>query len=309
MGDYSKLNLTEINEILEDFDLGKCIRFNPQGHGISNSNYQILTESQENHLLKVSNDKDLKQLKDEQEILLALKEAGFAYSLVPKLTKKNSAVFQTPKYHGVIFPFALGEVPQISTDVLKKIAKAIAKLHKVEINNKNIREHTEVGYNLEQIDQFVQSPKCPDDYKEAYQNVFSKDDLKKLKDFKWTRTIIHGDLYFDNTLFTNGELETILDFEQSGMGEDMLDLGISISGSCLLGSELHAPYIKDFIESYNEERELSNEQRNIIPLAIHLGLFSISLWRIKRFYYGSLDPLKKHSYRELLQRSINYSKL
>ena len=155
MGDYSKLNLTEINEILEGFDLGKCIRFSPQGHGISNSNYQILTESQENHLLKVSNDKDLQQLKQEQEILLALKDSGFPYSLVPKLTLDNSPVFQTSKYHGVIFPFALGEVPQISTSILKKIAKAIAKLHKVEINSEKIREHTEVGYNLEQINQFL----------------------------------------------------------------------------------------------------------------------------------------------------------
>ena len=45
--------------------------------------------------------------------------------------------------------------------------------------------------------------------------------------------VIHGDLYFDNSLFDAGELVTLIDFEQSGRGRHILDLGIAISGSCL----------------------------------------------------------------------------
>jgi len=40
--------------------------------------------------------------------------------------------------------------------------------------------------------------------------------------------------------------------------------------------------------------------------SIILGLFSIALWRVKRFTLGDLDPDRADSYMELIQRAINF---
>ena len=64
--------------------------------------------------------------------------------------------------------------------------------------------------------------------------------------------VIHGDLYFDNSLFKNGKIVTLIDFEQSGRGRFILDLGIAISGSCLNRdkSNIDLNLLENFLKGY-----------------------------------------------------------
>ena len=116
--------------------------------------------------------------------------------------------------------------------------------------------------------------------------------------------IIHGDLYFDNSLFHEDKLVTLIDFEQSGRGRFILDLGIALSGSCLNldKTSLDEELLFAFLEGYQSKRSLLYIEKEYLRSAIAVGFFSISLWRIKRFYEGDLDARKKFNYRELLGR-------
>ena len=303
MGDYTKLQLEEAQAIADLYELGKLTKLSPLSLGISNSNYR-LEVGDLRFLLKVSNDKGQKELQQEMELLLYLNERRFPYSLVPFKTKKDDVVYTYGDKFGVLFPFLDGIPPGPSDIACEEIGRGLATLHSLKHTKEmeNIREHEVVGFGAREVYEFSRSSQCPADFKELFDLMFPHQ-LTWFMENAWAEGVIHGDLYSDNTLFKNEKLQALLDFEQGGHGEYILDLGISISGTCLEKGRLIPPLIKSFLKGYEDVRPLPKEERIHLADAIALGLFSIALWRIKRFKEKDLNPLMAESYRELLLRA------
>lgn len=303
MGDYTKLRLEEANQIGEIYDLGEIQELAPLSLGISNSNYKIVTNEQ-TYLLKVSNDKNIDQLSDEMEILHYLNKCGYPYSLLPFSTKEGKLVYELGEKFGVLFPFLDGIPPGPSDIACEEIGKGLAALHSLKHKDeiKDIRDHEEVGFGAKEVYEFTKHASCPLDFKELFDRMFPHQ-LTWFKECKWERGIIHGDLYSDNSLFKSEHLQVFLDWEQGGRGEYLVDLGISISGTCLEKGRLNPSLIKSYLRGYEHIRPLPKEERLHLVDSIALGLFSIALWRIKRFKEKNLNPLMAESYRELLLRA------
>jgi homoserine kinase type II len=303
MGDYTKLKLEEAQAIADLYDIGQLTDLTPLSLGISNSNYR-LEAGELRFLLKVSNDKGQKELQQEMELLLYISKRGFPYSLVPYQTKDGAVVYTYKDNFGVLFPFLDGIPPGPSDIACEEIGKSLAALHTLEHTEemKSIREHEVVGFGAREVFEFSKSSQCPSDFKDLFHLMFPHQ-LTWFMDNAWDEGIIHGDLYSDNTLFKNEKLQALLDFEQGGHGEYILDLGISISGTCLEKGRLNPPLIRSFLKGYEEIRPLPKEEKIHLADAIALGLFSIALWRIKRFKEKNLNPLMAESYRELLLRA------
>lgn len=301
MGDYTKLQKTEAQEILKLYGKGEVENFRALSLGISNSNYDVKTP-EGRFLLKVSNDKDHLALSKEQEILHRLQTEKFPYSLVPFTTNDGELVYEFNNYSGVLYPFVDGIPPGPSDQTCFEIGKGLATLHKVK-NVQGLRSHEEVGYGENQILEFVKSADCPDDFKEAFQNIFP-DNLEDFDENVWEEGLIHGDLYYDNTLFDNNQLAYLLDFEQAGIGPYILDIGISMSGTCLEKGRVLPELVASYLDGYESVRPLQGGEIEHLTDAILLGLFSIALWRIKRFKLGELNPEMADSYKELLYKAF-----
>lgn len=304
MGDYTKLSLDEIANIFALYshnNTGDIVSYRPLSLGISNSNYEIITNSSK-YLLKVSNDKNKNQLNDEMKILNFLKNQNYNYSIVPFSTNQNELVYEYQNMHGVLFPFVDGIPPGPGDTTCYEIGQALAKLHLVTGDTTNLRRSEELSYPPSVILEYTKSPNCPEDFKQCFEELIGG----KIHDYleeNFEGGIIHGDLYYDNTLFHNDHITAVLDFEQSGVGEYILDLGISISGSCLEKGRISLPLMRSYLEGYESIRPLKHNEIEFITEAVILGLFSISLWRIKRFKEGNLNPLLADSYRQLLYRA------
>lgn len=301
MGDYTKLQKEEAQKILKLYGKGKVENFRALSLGISNSNYDVST-SEGRYLLKVSNDKDHIQLTKEQDILHRLEQEGFNFSLVPFKTNKDELVYEFNNFSGVLYPFVDGIPPGPSDQTCYEIGKGLAALHKVK-NVEGLRPHEEVGFDTDEILEFVKTSDCPDDFKEAFQNIFP-DSLDDFKGNVWEQGLIHGDLYYDNTLFDNNKLAYLLDFEQAGLGPLVLDIGISMSGTCLEKGRILPELVASYLEGYESVRPLQGAEIEHLTDAILLGLFSIALWRIKRFKLGELNPEMADSYKELLYKAF-----
>ncbi len=311
MGVYSEIDLNEINEILKYYEMGKAVSFKPTIEGISNSNYRVELESGKRVLLKVSNDKTIEQLQNEQKILLKLKKYNFEYSLHPFETISGKPIYHHHNFYGVIFPFISGFPPVINEDSLFQIGKALGRLHSLEIHREDldsIRPHDLVGYGGLSINEYTLKPQAAPDFVEAFVDIFPER-LQNIPYDLFPSGIIHGDLYFDNSLFLDGKLVTLIDFEQSGTGRFILDIGIAISGSCLDESKenVKPKLMQAFLSGYEQSRKMLVIEKEYLDVAVLVGFFSIGLWRIKRFYEGNLDESKKYNYRELLARAKNYS--
>lgn len=301
MGDYTKLQKSEAQDILNLYGKGELVSFCALSLGISNSNYDVKTSSRR-YLLKVSNDKCHKQLTKEQEVLHHLKVEGYPYSLIPFKTNKGELVYEYSNFSGVLYPFVDGIPPGPSDQTCYGIGKALAKLHQIKAVS-TIRPHEEVGFGADEIISFVSSSDCPDDFKESFQNIFP-DNLEDFRSNVWDSGLIHGDLYYDNTLFDNNKLAYLLDFEQAGLGPFILDIGISMSGTCLEKGRILPELVTSYLQGYESERPLQGNEIEHLTDAIIIGLFSIALWRIKRFKLGKLNPEMADSYKELLYKAF-----
>lgn len=310
MASYTQIEIHEAQEILKLYALGEIQKITPLSLGISNSNYKV--ELQDSKiLLKISNDKNKNQLEDEQSILLYLNQIGFQYSLKPYHTTNGQLVYEYGKYFGVIYPFVEGIPPGPSDMTCKEVGMALAKLHTLrhdKIIMGTLRRHEEVGFGAKEIFDYTNTSKCPEDFKNAFKQFFP-DALKAFIEAPFEKGIIHGDLYYDNTLFDHNHLSTVLDFEQAGVGEYILDLGISISGTCLEKGRIILPLVNSYLEGYESVRPLKALEKKHLNDAIILGLMSISLWRIKRFKEGNLNPLMADSYRDLINKAQHYFEL
>ncbi len=307
MASYTQIKLEVASQIMKLYGLSEVSHLTPLSLGISNSNYRVNLKDQ-TVLLKISNDKNSKQLADEQAILLYLNACGYPYSLKPFQTMDQKLVYHYEQYFGVIYPFVEGIPPGPSDYTCHEVGMGLASLHAINHDQaklKTFRNHEEVGYGANEILQYTLTEKCPQDFKSAF-NTFFPDHLKSFINEPFKKGIIHGDLYYDNTLFNNNHLSSVLDFEQAGVGEYILDLGISISGTCLEKGRVLPQLVDSFLRGYESVRELPLNEKKHLNQAIILGLLSIALWRIKRFKEGNLNPSMSDSYQDLLARAKHY---
>lgn len=311
MASYTQITAREAEEILSLYGKAQTkpavINLTPLSLGISNSNYKVELVG-ETVLLKISNDKNQLQLAQEQQILFYLHQRGYPYSLKPIALKNGELVYTYGKYFGVLYPFVPGIPPGPSDMTCKEVGTALARLHRIEhdpLELQRLRSHEAVGFGPKEIRDYVASSACPQDYREAFEYFFP-DRLETFLSRPFEKGIIHGDLYYDNTLFNNNHLSTVLDFEQAGIGEYVLDLGISLSGTCLEKGRIITPLVNSYLSGYESVRPLSREEKIHLDDSIILGLMSISLWRIKRFKERNLNPMMENSYRDLIVRARDY---
>ena len=307
MASYTQIRLDEAEEILKLYGRSNVLKCTPLSLGISNSNYRVDLEN-EVVLLKISNDKNQEQLADEQAILVYLKERNYPYSLKPYPLKDGSFIYNYGKYFGVLYPFVQGIPPGPSDYTCQEVGRTIAELHSLKhdpVKLNSLRRHEAVGFGPKEILDYIQTPGCPEDFKRGFETLFP-DHLEGFMKAGFEEGIIHGDLYYDNTLFDNNKISTVLDFEQAGIGEYILDLGISISGTCLEKGRVITPLVNSYLMGYESVRILNDKELKYLDQAINLGLLSISLWRIKRFKERNLNPLMENSYQDLLVRALHY---
>lgn len=308
MGSYTKIDERAAQEILNLYGKGTVQQLTPLSLGISNSNYKVETSQKESWLLKISNDKGQEQLAAEQKILLFLKKNHYPYSLAPERLLSGEVIYQYQEYFGVVYPFIQGIPPGPSDQTCFAIGQALAKLHSLSVDSASLRNHEEVGFGAKEIANYCQQENCPQDFRDDFQQILAPR-LESFYQSRPTRTLIHGDLYYDNTLFHNDQLAVVLDFEQAGIGEALLDMGICISGTCLEKSYVSPPLIRSFLTGYQTIRPLNQTERELLDTSILLGLFSIALWRIKRFKEGELNQQMANSYQELTRRASLYYQL
>lgn len=302
MAAYTRLNPEDVQEILDIYGIKDFKTVEPLSLGISNSNYRIDLHSGESIILKVSNDKGVDDLREEQVILHALSD--FPFSLTPYKTLEGHGVYEWRQLYGAIFPFVSGSKPMGAPEELSLLGEALGRMHvysqSLSLEKTQLRCHSKVGYDLGSVLTYCEQPDALEEFKSACERLLSESDVELWKKSDLAQGLIHGDLYLDNTLFEDGKISALLDFEQSGIGRFLQDIGISISGSCLDKEGISLDKIDAFITGYEKARVLDPIEKRLLNFSVTLGLLDISLWRIKRFTEGDLDPSRKESYKELL---------
>jgi Ser/Thr protein kinase RdoA (MazF antagonist) len=94
--------------------------------------------------------------------------------------------------------------------------------------------------------------------------------------------LIHGDVFTDNTLFRDGQLVAILDFEDACEDAFLFDVAMTIHGFCFPAEQWRPDLAEAFLDAYIERRALTDPERELLPTYLRWCPLAIMGWHLRQ---------------------------
>lgn len=311
MADYTRLDEETLKRLLMAYDLDSIEKIVPLSGGQANSSYKVTT-AQRNLTLSICDEKNEQEIDRLVTLLDCLAEYDFPTTRV--IPTKNGRPFisyqQKPVY---LKTFISGNVIRdLSPQMCFQVGVAMARLHSLKLPPSLREELAENNvFELSALDDFlnrgIAHPYC--DWLEE-----KRDSLRANLDPEMDRSLIHGDLFWDNMIFSDGQLKALLDFEEACWFYRLFDIGMGIIGCCAPNGSFLRSAVKGYIAGYQSIFPLTDKEKQQLKIFIEYAGMVSSLWRFQQYNLVNPDPDKKDSYRELSTlvdqiHSINFGDL
>ena len=304
MSVYSVITLTQLEQLLTHYSLGKVIHFEGIQEGVENTNYRVTTTTGI-VILTIFESLNKADLLHILQLLHYLKENGLSCPN-PFLDKSGNTLLDLNTKQAAIFNWIPGSI----------------------VVTPSINHCYEVGLQLGKLHQLTQDYHFPVDshYDLAdwtlrfnlVKDRLSLVDQKLIHDelvFQENNSavglpvgVIHGDLFRDNVLFINDEVSGLLDFYSVGTGVLLVDIAIAVNDWCLNESSdgLDDIKLRAFLSAYETLRPLSIIELDYLPIALRAAALRFWLSRLELKYFPrsgvmiqKKDPLV---FRQLLEK-------
>ena len=280
-----------MNNLLQDisnfFGLG-VIKEIKKGGGFANENYFVVTENGA-YVIKIVLEKRFKAEDKLREQLYIERLREFNFPVVGYIkSPKGDIIYQKNDRLALIQKKIGGSHPETNEDIARQMGEKMAKLHKIPFDS------------LPEKGNWLQESYLANSIailkKNFYNNKYIRELIKLYRalDFRaenLPKSIIHSDLFADNTLFENGKLVAIIDWEEVGIGPSLLDFGIAVIGFCFRDNSFKINLYKVLYESYNKNRPFTQIEERQIEEAVKYAAIGTTIWRF--LYYNYYYPNEK----------------
>jgi len=270
MAVYTKLNKSEIEEIISLYKLKNLESFAPIEEGIENTNY-IIIANKKKYILTIFE----KRVKEQDlpffcELISLLNKSGFKCPL-PLLNLENSPISTFKRKKLTILTFISGKSKEnLSNENCEDIGKEAAKLH---LLTSNFKIHRKNALSIESWRNMFENikDKCIKIHKDLPNLIEANlKDIEKNWPSNLPSGIIHADLFKDNIIFENNKVSGIIDFTFSCNDFYALEIAICFNALCFDGVKSNLSFnvtkAKKFIDGYSSIRKLSDQERNSIKI-------------------------------------------
>ena len=270
MAVYTKLNKSEIEEIISLYKLKNLESFAPIEEGIENTNYVIIANKKK-YILTIFE----KRVKEQDlpffcELISLLNKSGFKCPL-PLLNLENSPISTFKRKKLTILTFISGKSKEnLSNENCEDIGKEAAKLH---LLTSNFKIHRKNALSIESWRNMFENikDKCIKIHKDLPKLIEANlKDIEKNWPSNLPSGIIHADLFKDNIIFENNKVSGIIDFTFSCNDFYALEIAICFNALCFDGVKSNLSFnvtkAKKFIDGYSSIRKLSDQERNSIKI-------------------------------------------
>lgn len=306
MPQYTTLSTEELSEILKHYNIGRPLKLEDVHGGYGNSNFKLIT-TEGVFLLKICDEKDIDQLKMQVELLDHLKQHSYP-TVYPILQESHESLLITDKIQVMIYPFLNGGIPQPSNQVSTQIGEALGRLHSIPA----LPNLPCFPMGIFEIMPFLQEVKNTHFYDHPFITWLTSE-LEWIKpelDKPLPTGLLHGDLFLDNTLFDGDKLMAILDFEEACYDKMMIDIGMTIVGSCYtIQHQLDNACVHDFLDAYNNIRLMTAEEWESLDCYVHYAALCIAFWRFRQFNIRHPNESNADKYFEMITRSANWQSI
>ena len=270
MAVYTKLNKSEIEEIISLYKLKNLESFAPIEEGIENTNYVIIANKKK-YILTIFE----KRVKEQDlpffcELISLLNKSGFKCPL-PLLNLENNPISTFKRKKLTILTFISGKSKEnLSNENCEDIGKEAAKLH---LLTSNFKIHRKNALSIESWRNMFENikDKCNRIHKDLPNLIEANlKDIEKNWPSNLPSGIIHADLFKDNIIFENNKVSGIIDFTFSCNDYYALEIAICFNALCFDGVKSNLSFnvtkAKKFIEGYSSIRKLSDQEKNSIKI-------------------------------------------
>ncbi len=276
MATYTKINLSDITDIIADFAIGAVVDFENLSGGQANSSYKLETTAGR-FVVSICDEKGFAEVNQLAGVLKHMEGQGFSTTRVVS-TADGRLVTRFRDKPVLIKRYLEGRVPRrMSPPRLHALGREIARLH-------GLKAPEGIGetfpYDLAAFDQVIHS-EADELYRKWLQA--KKAYLEKNTWADLPRGLVHGDIFTDNTLFREDELVAIIDFEEACRTFTVFDLGMCITGTCCTSGRVGLGKASSLIEGYQSVRPLVQAEKKHLQAFVIYGAVATSFWRFRQY--------------------------
>ena len=237
------------------------------------------------YVLSICEQKTVEKAKELTHLLEHLRKNNFNTSKVI-YTKANESVIVWKEKPIMIKEFIEGGIQKdLPPHLLRLIGGELAKIHQIEAPS---YLPNQIAYGKEQFKKVGEYAANSSFHiwlneVEEYLKPFFNLDLPK--------SFIHSDLFWNNAIVNeDGNMLTVLDFEEAAYYFRIFDIGMAIIGICGEEETINFKKVSYLLEGYQKEMQLLDmEKKALKAFTIYAGA-SMTFWRYQNFNYVKPDP-------------------
>lgn len=270
MAVYTPISRSQLDALLEDYDLGHLVDFTDIEGGIENSNFFVTLEQngqQADYVLTLFEELSHDEMPFFVELgqWLQTRQVPVPYAIkdrngIALKQLSNKPAFFQPRFHGHHL-----DREQITTVHCTEIGRALAHFH-LAGEEFYLRRQAQRGvFWWRRESQAIRHLLTPEDAELLQQEVDLFDTLRS-QPFGLPLGTIHGDLFHDNALFVGDQLEAILDIYNAATAFLLFDLAIVANDWCTDAQGRVDPIREQALtQAYASVRPFSDEEAAAWP--------------------------------------------
>ncbi len=296
---YTEVSSNDADELLIQAGLSGLNKIEPLDGGWANSNYILTLEDGSKVVLKVWDERPPEEIDLVLQNTLWLAKHGIP-TPVPLTLNDGSNLVLKNGAAWMLMPYVEGGWLSSDYDSLVALGKIQAQLHEIPSPDK-IRSSLSMGFVLwKKMFNLAEQQNLDSEFIDLLK--MEMDTLQGGLFDSLPQGIIHGDLFPDNVLESNGEISAVLDFEEVCTGPKAFDLVMSFVG---FGWENGDPIEERWtalLQGYESIRPLSNNEKMALCDLHRYATLSIAAWRYWKFVMLMPPSKNTNRYLEMVER-------
>ncbi len=299
MAVYTRLNQQDITSLLTQYNLGKLVSYQGIEGGVENTNYFLDIDAaghSSRYVLTLFEYLPENSLPFFIDFTDELNVAGIPVPAAVR-DQQGNALHQLKDKPALMVPCLPGKLPSsLTLHHIHQIGGLLGKIHKVGMRS-SLKQKNHRGLDWLDEQQKRLFPLLPEEDAQFMQAQWQsiRQGLSALSPLP--EGLIHGDLFHDNTLFTDDTLTGVIDFYQAGHDVLVYDIAVTANDWCLCKDDLTLDTEKTtaLLNSYTAVRPLTREEKKAWPLMLRLAAFRFWVSRIITFVHPETPVNEAHS--------------
>ena len=277
MSVFTTVESDQLDQFLTHYTLGRCICFKPIAAGVTNTNYYLDTDTGSFVLTLYERHSD-----DELAYILGLQQhlVNRGVRCSSPVTDRRGELYSTLNHRpAAIIQRLEGEPPaQIDIGHCALVGGELARFHIAGQDYQGKRPNPRSYDWLIAVRDMLDRELDHDDQQLISQVL---QDYQRLAAYDLPQGPIHGDLFHDNSMFVDGRLSGILDFDYACNDIYVFDLAVLLNDWCV-GPDggLVMPRVESLLAAYQQQRPLTSPEMEALPTLLRITALRFWLSRV-----------------------------